>query len=255
MILGVVCPVTGKQISTEQCLQCSLETPLRCTNDTIVLAEATKNREIEELSLSEITSDFLRKTLLHKLLDYYVTPENGYYAVRGKWIHQSKRQVYLSPDLGDTIREKRFWFPDSDVSGQVDIYYAAYRRLVDYKTTSRMPDAPRGQHVRQLQAYVELLRANDLGVDEGFLTYLTYGHHEQMPVTLWSRQHTQSMLGEMVDFYKQCLERREVPPRDLCAGPDRWFMCKYCPFREPCKEHEDWWEIDERTPSSADKTD
>jgi len=211
----------------------------------MVLADMLWNRPQTKLTLSEITSDFLRKTLFYHLLDYYTSPANGYYAIRGKWAHAAKRMVFLSPDFGQTVRERRLQLlsVNSEVSGQVDIYYLNYHRLVDYKTVSRVPDLPRPEHIRQLNAYAELLRANSYEVDDARLTYLSYSSHISVPVEVWERGRTQEMLREAIEFYSQCLEDRVVPPRDLCAGPDRWFMCKFCPFNEVCKANEGWYEI------------
>ena len=247
MIIGVVCPTTDEKVPTGDCLRCSLEHPERCGYDTIVLADLTSNRSHTNLSISEVTSDFLRKTVLYHLLNYYVAPSIAYYSTRGKWAHTSKRAVYLSPEFGETVREKRLPLlsVDPDISGQIDIYYTRYHRLVDYKTVSRIPDTPRPEHIRQINAYAELLRANAFQVDDAFITYLSYSKHLRMLVEVWERDRTQAMLREMISFYKKCLEDRVVPPRDLCAGEGRWWICKYCPFNEECQKHPEWWEIEE----------
>jgi len=246
-IIGVVCPVTGEAVDTNTCLSCSLDKPkyhLQCGCDTIVLADMLKNRDVKGLSMSEITTDFLRKTLLSRMVDYYITPSNGYYSIRGKWIHESKSKVYLSPDFGNITREMRFVHPKFGISGQVDCYYNNQRRLVDYKTSSRLPDQIRPAHIRQLNGYVELLRANDMSVDSAYITYMTYSKHLRVPVEIWERSKTQDMLRDLIEFFDECIENREVPPRNLCAE-GAWYMCRFCPFNDMCKEHSGWWTVPE----------
>jgi len=256
MILGTVCPIRNELVPSSECLTCSVSRQESCSYDTIVLANILHNRRVEGLSITEILSEFPRKSLLESLVDYYVIPELGYYAVRGKWVHESLRRVYLSPSFNGVIREQRFVHPKIPTSGQVDIYYGQQRRLVDYKSASRMVEAPLPGHVCQINAYAELLRANDLEVDEAFVTYLTYSQHCRFPVEVWERERTQDLLTTMYEFTNDCIAQRIVPPREACAGPDRWYICRYCQFRDICKEHPDWWEIEdgfEYKPTCCDK--
>jgi len=247
MIKGVICPITGKNTPTHRCLECALnkERP-DCKYDPMVLAQMLQNRRLRGLSVTEITSEFPRKTLLNHLIDYYISPDIGYYSVRGRWAHADKQAVKLPPEFGKVLREVRFSFPDiPDLSGQIDAYYPDQQILVDYKTTSRLPDQPKPEHIRQLNVYAELLRANGYPVCKAFVTYLTYSTHKQEAIPLWDRDKVMSMVVELLDFYQECLDKREVPPRELCAGPDKYFMCRYCPHRDICVEHPDWWRVDQ----------
>ena len=246
-VRGVICPVTQKAVDTDVCLDCSLTKPelhKQCGCDTIILAEMLENRKVRGPSMSEVTTEFMRKTLLSRMIDYYVTPSNGYYAVRGKWIHEAKRKVHLDPSFGEVIREVRYTHDIFGLSGQVDCYYSKHHQLVDYKTSSRLPDGVRPAHTRQLNGYVELLRANNMVVDKAYITYLTYSNHLKVEVEVWERERTQEMLKDLVEFFDECIENHEVPPREECAGPDRWWICRYCPFNKLCKENPDWWTVD-----------
>lgn len=248
MIRGVICPLTEEPVDRGECLACSLENKEKyeqCGWDTMVLAQIMHSRQVSGLSMSELMTDFIRKTLFSKLIDYYVEPSKGYYAVRGTWVHEGMRRVYLNPDFGELVREKRLTLPGTSITGQVDCYYGACNRLVDYKSTSRMLDHPRPSHVRQLNGYVELLRANGYKVDDAYISYLSYSQHQRVPVPVWERERTQELLTDTIQFFQQCMDNREVPPRDLCAGPDRWFMCRYCAFQDICADHPDWWTVPE----------
>jgi len=241
MIKGVRCPVTGEKVSTEDCLRCSVEFPFRCPWDTVTLASMLHNRNVKGLSVTEVMTDQIRRSLLTHLVDYYIEPQHGYYSARGRTIHDGQEIAaakFLTDEVAvETEQRLHVSVAGYDVSGKFDIYYVRRGLLLDYKSTSRIPEEPRPNHIQQLNAYVYILRKNGYTVNEAGLVYMTFSKEEMMPVEIWPPDETEALLEELVAFYVEYLHEHKIPPRSACVDPQSAWVCRFCPFQRFCKEH------------------
>jgi hypothetical protein len=84
----------------------------------------------------------LRKVRLKREHDYYLDPEELYWAFRGQLLHRVARRWVRRGDE-DAIAERRFTarvFVDAEpISGQPDLVYRDRGHVVDYKTCRRLP--------------------------------------------------------------------------------------------------------------------
>ena len=107
---------------------------------------ASLGRAIEAAGLTErvIVSSFypgcLRKVRLKREHDYYLDPEELYWAFRGQLMHDVAKRWVRRGD-GDAIAERRFAakvFLDAEpISGQPDLIYRDRRHVLDFKTCRR----------------------------------------------------------------------------------------------------------------------
>jgi len=241
MIKGVRCPVTGKKVPTEECLRCAVEFPFRCPYDPVTLANMLHNRKVKGLSVTEIMTDQIRRSLLSHLVDYYIEPQHGYYSARGRIIHDGQQlaAVQFLTDEIEVETEKRLHVnvAGQDISGKFDIYYVRRGLLLDYKSTSRIPEEPYPNHIQQLNAYAYILMRNGYTVNEMGLVYMTFSGEKMMPVEIWPPDETEALLEELVNFYVEYLHEHKVPPRSACVNAQSGWICRFCPFQRFCKEY------------------
>lgn len=257
--IGVTYPELKEQFLLEEALRRAVRNPYKYGDPATLLVAATPRR-IEGVSVTELVTSAMRKSLLEKLLDYYVDLKTAWYAVRGKWVHHTfELGVKLFTDrIEGSTAEKRLQSQRiPDLSGQVDMYYGTgVYRLVDYKSSTRHPpnDCPRPEHEAQLNAYAALARENGYPVDDLALVSCTYGSQRVYQVQLWEDEEVWDLLERAHDFYTECLKKRAIPPRrdpdvnpneNPTSGYCNLRFCRFCPFLGICREHPGWWQVPE----------
>jgi len=144
---GFICHVTGLTVTPEECLSCSLAGGLQDSESgqwcpftpPIVrgLIESNVPRGLLAYSATELLG-CPRKVVLREQEDFWVKPNQAYWAFRGKLAHSIVELGHQDPDV---VLEERFYadLAGMVVTGQVDLLYTAKRHLVDYKTTKQVP--------------------------------------------------------------------------------------------------------------------
>jgi hypothetical protein len=140
---GYICKIKGTVVSARQCERCARQgAPKACPMTAPVVAGMTLGiRKREGFTATELLG-CLRKVRLKREHDYYLDPEELYWAFRGQLLHDvAKRWVRRGDE--DAIAERRFAakvFLDAEpISGQPDLVYLDRRHVVDFKTCRRLP--------------------------------------------------------------------------------------------------------------------
>lgn len=141
-----------------------------------------------------------RQRLLKASEDYWLQPETVFPLIRGTGLHAALE----SGDAGDemflsvSLSVKGIIVP---LRGRLDAYDAASRRLVDYKTTSRMDKVlPSDDHVVQLQLYALLLQDNGYPVETALIWYT------RMDASDWARKVCEVDIDDYLDTYLHAID-------------------------------------------------
>lgn len=140
---GYICKVKGAVVSAQQCERCARAgAPPACPLTAPVVAGMTLGiRNLEGFTATELLG-CLRKVRLKREHDYYLDPEELYWAFRGQLMHEVAKR-WVRRDDEDAIAERRFTarvFLDAEpISGQPDLIYKDRGHIVDFKTTRRLP--------------------------------------------------------------------------------------------------------------------
>ena len=140
---GYICKIRSTVVSPQQCENCARKgAPPECSMTAPVVAGMTLGiRKRDGFTATELLG-CLRKVRLKREHDYYLDPEELYWAFRGQLMHDvAKRWVRRGDE--DAIAERRFAakvFLDAEpISGQPDLVYLDRRHVVDFKTCRRLP--------------------------------------------------------------------------------------------------------------------
>jgi hypothetical protein len=125
-----------------------------------------------------------RQRLLKASEDYWLNPDTVFPLLRGIGLHAALESGDLASHdemfLSVSLSVKGIVIP---LRGRLDSYDPQSRRLVDYKTTSRMDKPlPTDEHVTQLQLYALLLQENGYPVESALLWYT------RMDASDWARK-------------------------------------------------------------------
>jgi CRISPR/Cas system-associated exonuclease Cas4 (RecB family) len=140
---GYICKTKGTVVSARQCERCARQgAPQACPMTAPVVAGMTLGiRKREGFTATELLG-CLRKVRLKREHDYYLDPEELYWAFRGQLMHDVAKRWVRRGDEG-AIAERRFAakvFLDAEpISGQPDLIYKDRGHVVDYKTCRRLP--------------------------------------------------------------------------------------------------------------------
>lgn len=140
---GYVCKIKGTVVSAQQCERCARQgAPQTCPMTAPIVAGMTLGiRNLEGFTATELLG-CLRKVRLKREHDYYLNPEELYWAFRGQMIHDVAKR-WVRRDDKDAIAERRFSarvFLDAEpISGQPDLVYRDRGHVLDFKTTRRLP--------------------------------------------------------------------------------------------------------------------
>lgn len=148
MFKGFICEATGNRIDPQSCLDCARKGALPgCDMTTAVITGIMANLKPEgtnrELTITTLLG-CARKARLKQETDYYLKPSEAWWAFRGQLFHAGLARYAEEAD----ISEERFLMLVEtstgklvEISGQPDLVIVdrANQRLLDYKTTNRLP--------------------------------------------------------------------------------------------------------------------
>ncbi|MBN1936763.1 MAG: hypothetical protein JW934_19030 [Anaerolineae bacterium] len=140
---GYICKHSNKTITAAECERCARQgAPAVCPLTAPVVAGMTLGiRNLEGFTATELLG-CLRKVRLKREHDYYLDPEELYWAFRGQMMHNAAKRWVKNEDA-DAIAERRFTarvFLDAEpISGQPDLVYKDRGHVLDFKTARRLP--------------------------------------------------------------------------------------------------------------------
>lgn len=174
-----------------------------------------------------------RMRVLQILEPYYVRLDWSWAALGGSLIHRRLAEMEYEGALQELHLESAIAVPVNGtpvplpVQGTADLYLPGERRLVDIKTTSRVPSTPRLEHEMQVNIYAWLLRENGYEVEEAQLWYVSQGLKESrvqrklVEVELLPHEEVESLLVALGEPLARYRETGELPP---CTCNGRSFV-------------------------------
>jgi CRISPR/Cas system-associated exonuclease Cas4 (RecB family) len=231
MIKGFHCPEGRGALPFERCLECAASHQNPCQFDYPILAAMRRNlREEEGISVSSLLN-CLRKVVLQVRNEVYLDPRELYYAFRGQLFHAVIAQAQAEGAVCEERFERRV--AGITLSGHPDVIYPQQRRLVDYKSTRRIPkeDTPYANHGIQVNLY-RYLAAPRYPVDQLEIVYFDMSSVKRVGVEVMG---TASLMGWLVPRLKRlraALDGGRLPERVSSDGV--WQCQGYCPFTRLC---------------------
>ncbi|MBI2844012.1 MAG: PD-(D/E)XK nuclease family protein [Armatimonadetes bacterium] len=231
MIRGFRCPLGRGDLLFDECLECAASHENPCQFDYPILTAMQRNiREEAGISVSSLLN-CLRKVALEARNDIYLDPSQLYYAFRGQLFHA----VIAQAQDGGAVCEEKFERAVAGIvlSGHPDVIYPQHRKLVDYKSTKRIPkdDKPYANHAMQVNLYRYLV-APRYPVDHLEIVYFDMSEVKRVPVKVMSVRQVLGWLVPRLKVLKSALDGGKLPPK---AGSEGIWQCNgYCHFTSLC---------------------
>lgn len=190
-----------------------------------------------------------RQNILENILDYYVKVSSRLPLFRGSVVHKGLEHSTL-PNTVPVMREVRLesnlpLYKDIELSGQIDVYYRDDKKLVDYKTCSRVPQFIKDYHLLQLAVYKWLLDWHGYEVSEVGITYLSWNYIRYTneikivsgpipAIDSWLMQDSAQFQSKVAERYNLLYSGYHapyvIPPMSDCNR----MWCKNCPVKWAC---------------------
>lgn len=231
MIKGFHCPEGKGDVPFEECLRCAASHENTCQFDYPILAGMQRNiREEEGISVTSLLN-CLRKVVLETRNDIYLDPKQLYYAFRGQLFHA----VIAQAQEEGAVVEQRFERTVAGItlSGHPDVIYPEQRKLVDYKSTKRIPKKyePYANHGMQVNLYRYLV-AQMYDIEQLEIVYFDMSEVKRVEVEVMN---TSSLMGWLVPRLKklrEALDGGKLPEKANSEGV--WQCNGYCSFTSFC---------------------
>jgi len=232
VIKGFHCPEGRGDLPFEKCLKCAASHRNTCQFDYPILTAMRRNlREEEGISVSSILN-CLRKVVLQARNDVYLDPRELYYAFRGQLFHAVIAQAQ---EEKQAIVEERFERTVAGItlSGHPDVIYPRHKKLIDYKSTRRIPkDAtPYANHGIQVNLYRYLV-APQYRIDHLEIVYFDMSEVKRVRVPVMSTPRLMGWLVPRLKKLKAALNGGKLPKKADSKGV--WQCDGYCPFPKLC---------------------
>jgi CRISPR/Cas system-associated exonuclease Cas4 (RecB family) len=231
MIRGFHCPDGKGDLPFKECLRCAGLHENTCQFDYPILAGMQRNlREEDGISVSSLLN-CLRKVVLQVRNDVYLDPKQLYYAFRGQLFHAVIAQAHEE----GAIVEQRFerTIAGITLSGHPDVIYPKQKKLIDYKSTRRIPknDTPYANHAMQVNLYRYLVAPqHEIGQLE--IVYFDMSDVKRVKVEVMSTPSLMGWLVPRLKKLKEALDGGKLPEKANSEGV--WQCNGYCPFSEFC---------------------
>ena len=231
MIKGFRCPDGKGELPFDDCLVCAASHGNGCQFDYPILSAMQRNiREEEGISVSSLLN-CLKKVILEIRNDVYLDPEQLYYAFRGQLFHT----VIAQAQNDGAVTEQRFERTVAGItlSGHPDVIYPEKGKLVDYKSTKRIPknNTPYANHGTQVNLYRYLV-APQYEIDHLEIVYFDMSTVKRVEVEVME---TKQLMGWLIPRLKKlsvALDGGKLPDRVNSDGV--WQCDGYCPFTSLC---------------------
>ena len=231
MIVGFHCPEGKGDLPFTECLRCAASHKNLCQFDYPILHAMQCNlRDQDGISVSSLLN-CLRKVVLQMNNDVYLDPTQLYYAFRGQLFHA----VIAQAQSDGAVAEQMFSRIVADIvlTGHPDVIYPEQKKLVDYKSTKRIPKdgIPYANHGIQVNLYRYLV-APEYDIDKLEIVYFDMSNVKRIPVEVMG---TKSLMGWLVPRLKalrHALDGGKLPQRVNSEGV--WQCDGYCTFTDFC---------------------
>ena len=231
MILGFRCPEGKGNVSFRECLRCAASQKQPCQYDYPILSAMQVNLNHNKgISVSSLLN-CLRKVVLEAREDIYLDPSQLYFAFRGQLFHS----VIAQAQKQDAVVEQRFerFLAGITLTGHPDVVYPRHRKLVDYKSTRRVPreDEPYASHALQVNLYRYLVEPV-YRIDDLEIVYFDMSEVKRVKVKPMDNRVLVAWLIPRIEKLKTGLQGGPLPERADSEGV--WQCNGYCPFSELC---------------------
>jgi len=178
--------------------------------------------EHHPISVTALVYDCLRRAYYNAVVPEEIIDPAGKIRVWiGKKLHETS--IYPKSEIELSYR---------GVHGRVDEYDPSSKRIVDKKTTRRIPREPYEHHVKQLLFYKVLMERNGFPVEKATLLYIDVNSTDvaAYPIDL-SGIDMEDVEMEMLDKaekLRRALKSGILPPRSMS------WLCHYCTYFSWC---------------------
>lgn len=163
--------------------------------------------------------------------DVYLDPRELYYAFRGQLFHA----VIAQAQADGAICEERFERTVAGItlSGHPDVIYPQQRKLVDYKSTRRIPkdNVPYANNGIQVNLYRYLV-APQYQVDHLEIVYFDMSNVKRVSIPVMDSRTLMGWLVPRLKKLRAALDGGRLPERVNSEGV--WQCDGYCPFPRLC---------------------
>ena len=231
MIRGFRCPEGKGDLPFWECLKCAAAHENTCQYDYPILSGMYRNlRKGNGISVSSLLT-CLRKVVLQARHDVYLNPKELYFAFRGQLFHAVIAQAHEE----EAIVEQRFERTVAGIalSGHPDVIYPKQKKLVDYKSTKRVPktNTPYANHSIQVNLY-RYLAASKHEIDELEIVYFDMSEVKRIKVPVMSTSKLTGWLVPRLKKLKTALDGGILPEKATSDG--LWQCNGYCYFTKKC---------------------
>jgi len=223
----VACPYGQGTVSVETCLAHSLTDPLECPYPYSILAAMYGGEPRDTITVTKVVG-CLRKAVLMEWEPVAIPPDDLYYAFRGQMFHA----IAAAANMPGAIAEQRLYKEIDGVrlSGQPDLIVPQQKKIIDFKTTRRVPREPYSHHVQQVNLY-RLLYDGEIAQLE--IVYLDMSRVARMSVPLLDLD---DWLHPRLHALRDALDGGPLPP--VLTDEEETWQCRYCPVATLCQEVE-----------------
>jgi len=231
MIRGFHCPEGKGDLPFWQCLECAATHKNTCQFDYPILSGMYRNlRKGEGISVTSLLT-CLRKVVLQVRHDVYLNPKELYYAFRGQLFHAVIAQAHEERAVVEQRFEKKI--AGITLSGHPDVIYPEQKKLVDYKSTKRIPkkETPYANHGMQVNLYRYLV-ASHYDIDNLEIVYFDMSEVKRVKVPVMSTPKLTGWLIPRLKKLKTALDGGKLPEKVKSDG--LWQCNGYCHFTDYC---------------------
>ncbi len=231
MIKGFRCPEGKGDLPFWECLKCAATHKNICQYDYPILSSMYRNlRKSDGISVSSLLN-CLRKVVLQVRHDVYLNPKELYYAFRGQLFHAVIAQAHEE----EAVVEQRFerTVAGISLSGHPDVIYPEIKKLVDYKSTKKVPktNSPYASHGTQVNIYRYLI-APKYKIDKMEIVYFDMSDVKRIEVPVMTTKKLTGWLVPRLKKLKTALDGGNLPERVKSEG--LWQCNGYCHFTKRC---------------------
>lgn len=231
MIAGFICCTKGK-CSFEECLEVAATHPPQCQFTFPILSAMVNGirHEASEITVTNLLN-CLRKVVLERRENLYVRPEELYYTFRGQLFHT----LIAAHQIPGAIVETRFSrdIAGLTISGQPDVIFPDKKKLVDYKSTRKVPHKKEAyqNHAMQVNIYRWLLKPI-YPIEELEIVYLDMETTKRIQVPLMDLRGVTAFVAARTKVLRRGVSDGKLPAK---VGPEGLWQCNgYCPFTKFC---------------------
>lgn len=166
----ILCSAGQGEMTKEACLGCALALQNRCGFDYSVLKAMFQDKERTGIHVTDLTG-CLRQAYYAKVEAPLEYPHEMLTRFLGTGIHHYVESFLVEPEILKTEVPVNAY----GLVGSVDLYYIYHNgRVVDLKTTRwlKLDKLPYGSHVKQVNIYAALLRAQGEPVNSAAIQYI-----------------------------------------------------------------------------------